>query len=186
MCTHFWLSLCAPSSTLRRQQICAPPNRPCMTIADQWRYDWDGFPRSNQPDIPASMLKVPVTRSVAARGTRFTTAYVPAPLCAPSRCVSSFLCTRIIAMMTSARASCLILIERNSFGCRGCLASGREYDMANVQSNSKDYPIDQSTFYMVMRNHGYGQPALRTLPCRLPPDSAPWHGLALQLPHLEA
>ena len=31
------------------------------------------------------MLDVPTTRKVASLGTRFTTAYVPAPVCAPSR-----------------------------------------------------------------------------------------------------
>jgi hypothetical protein len=56
-----------------------------LLFPDQWRFDWDGFERSNQPDIPGAMLHVPTTRSVAARGTRFTTAYVPAPVCAPSR-----------------------------------------------------------------------------------------------------
>lgn len=56
----------------------------------QWRYDWDGFTRDNQPDIPGPMLHVPTTRKVAASGTRFTTAYVPAPVCAPSRsCLAS-------------------------------------------------------------------------------------------------
>ena len=40
---------------------------------------------SNQPNIPGPLLRVPTTRAVAARGTRFTTAYVPAPVCAPSR-----------------------------------------------------------------------------------------------------
>lgn len=93
-----------------------------LLFPDQWRYDWDGFSRSNQPEIPGSMLRVPTTRSVAAAGTRFTTAYVPAPVCAPSR---------------------------------SCLASGREYDRANVPSNGFDYPINQTTFYDVLRAAGY-------------------------------
>ena len=61
-----------------------------LLFPDQWRYDWDGFTRDNQPDIPGPMLRVPTTRKVAAAGTRFTTAYVPAPVCAPSRsCLAS-------------------------------------------------------------------------------------------------
>ena len=56
-----------------------------LLFPDQWRYDWDGFARPNQPDIPGPMLRVPTTRKVAAAGTRFTTAYVPAPVCASSR-----------------------------------------------------------------------------------------------------
>ena len=102
-----------------------------LLFPDQWRYDWDGFTRSNQPDIPGPMLHVPNTRAVAAAGTRFTTAYVPAPVCAPSR---------------------------------SCLASGREYgsdaanggpgDWSHVLSNGYDYPINQTTFYTVMRERG--------------------------------
>jgi len=69
------------------------------------------------------MLHVPTTRKVAATGTRFTTAYVAAPVCAPSR---------------------------------SCLASGREYDAAGVLSNfANDYPVNQTTFYAVMRANGY-------------------------------
>lgn len=70
----------------------APKNAPniLLLFPDQWRYDWDGFSRTNQPDAPASLLRVPTTRKVAAAGTRFTTAYVPAPVCAPSRsCLAS-------------------------------------------------------------------------------------------------
>ena len=103
-----------------------------LLFPDQWRYDWDGFPRDNQPDIPGPMLKVPTTRKVAAAGTRFTTAYVPAPVCAPSR---------------------------------SCLASGREYgsteangelgNWSNVLSNGYDYPVNQTTFYDVLRARGY-------------------------------
>ena len=59
------------------------PNAPniLLLFPDQWRYDWDGYPRENQPAIPGSMLKVPTTRSVAARGTRFTTVRGRAPVC---------------------------------------------------------------------------------------------------------
>jgi len=35
------------------------------------------------------------------------------------------------------------------------LAAGREYDRANVPSNGYDYPVNQSTFYDVMRSAGY-------------------------------
>lgn len=103
----------------------APVDAPniLLLFPDQWRFDWDGFPRDNQPDVPAGLLRVPTTRRVAASGTRFTTAYVPAPVCAPSR---------------------------------SCLASGREYDAAGVLSNgANDYPINQTTFYAVLRSGGY-------------------------------
>jgi arylsulfatase A-like enzyme len=64
----------------------------------------------------------PTTRKVAAAGTRFTTAYVPAAVCAPSR---------------------------------SCLASGREYDHAGVRNNGFDFPVNETTFYMVLRQRGY-------------------------------
>eukprot|EP00747_Dinoflagellata_sp_TGD_P180629 gnl/TRDRNA2_/TRDRNA2_33406_c0_seq1.p1 gnl/TRDRNA2_/TRDRNA2_33406_c0~~gnl/TRDRNA2_/TRDRNA2_33406_c0_seq1.p1 ORF type:complete len:569 (-),score=65.92 gnl/TRDRNA2_/TRDRNA2_33406_c0_seq1:27-1733(-) len=44
---------------------------------DQWRWDWTGF------DAPA--VQLPSFAALAAKGTRFTHAYVPSPLCAPSR-----------------------------------------------------------------------------------------------------
>lgn len=54
---------------------------------DQWRYDWDGFHASPTGPIP---LDLPFLRSSAAKGVRFTQAYVPSPLCAPSRaCLAS-------------------------------------------------------------------------------------------------
>lgn len=65
---------------------------------------------------------MPTTRKIAAAGTRFTTAYVPAPVCAPSR---------------------------------SCLASAREYDHTGVPSNGFDFPINETTFYMVLRQRGY-------------------------------
>lgn len=102
--------------------IAATPPNILLLFPDQWRYDWDGFPRDNQPTSPGSLLHVPTTRTIAAAGTRFTTAYVPAPVCAPSR---------------------------------SCLAAGREYDLAGVPSNGYDYPINQTTFYDVMREQGY-------------------------------
>ena len=76
-----------PSPAPMPPQPAGPPKGPniLLLFPDQWRYDWDGFTRDNQPDIPGPMLHVPTTRKVASEGTRFTTAYVPAPVCAPSR-----------------------------------------------------------------------------------------------------
>jgi arylsulfatase A-like enzyme len=103
-----------------------------LLFPDQWRYDWDGFPRDNQPDIPGPMLHVPTTRKVAAEGTRFTTAYVPAPVCAPSR-------------------SCLA--SGREYG--SAAANGGPGNWSNVLSNGYDYPTNQTTFYDVMRARGY-------------------------------
>lgn len=66
----------------------APPGRPNLLLLfpDEWRYDWAGFPypHTSTPStrIP---LRTPVLAGIAANGTRFTQAYVPAPVCAPSR-----------------------------------------------------------------------------------------------------
>lgn len=38
---------------------------------------------------------------------------------------------------------------------RACLASGREYSRCGVRSNAQDYPLDQPTFYQVLRASGY-------------------------------
>lgn len=38
---------------------------------------------------------------------------------------------------------------------RACLASGREYDRCRVASNKVDYPLDQRTFYSLLRESGY-------------------------------
>ncbi|MEA2062147.1 MAG: sulfatase-like hydrolase/transferase [Gemmatimonadota bacterium] len=38
---------------------------------------------------------------------------------------------------------------------RACLASGKEYDRCRVVSNKVDYPIDQTTFYTILRDSGY-------------------------------
>jgi len=48
-----------------------------LIFPDQWRFDWAGF---DEPDVQA-----PNIAALASKGTRFTHAYVPAPLCAPSR-----------------------------------------------------------------------------------------------------
>lgn len=53
-----------------------------LLFPDQWRYDWDGFPTLPTGEIP---LHMPVTKSLAERGVRFTQAYVPSPVCTPSR-----------------------------------------------------------------------------------------------------
>jgi len=49
-----------------------------LLFPDGWRYDWDGLNAS----VP---IKMPFMRSMAARGVRFTQAYVPSPICTPSR-----------------------------------------------------------------------------------------------------
>jgi arylsulfatase A-like enzyme len=38
---------------------------------------------------------------------------------------------------------------------RACLASGKEYHRARVKDNSIDYPLDQRTFYTMLRDSGY-------------------------------
>ena len=48
-----------------------------LLFPDQWRFDWDG--RGTLP------LTLPSIRSLAQRGTHFRHAYVPAPVCSPSR-----------------------------------------------------------------------------------------------------
>ena len=90
-----------------------------LLFPDQWRYDWDGFHSLNTGPLP---LRMPNTQAVAKRGVRFTQAYVPAPVCAPSR---------------------------------SCLASGRQYDHTQVPSNGHDFPQNTTTFYAVLRSHGY-------------------------------
>jgi arylsulfatase len=89
-----------------------------LLFPDQWRSDWT-------PDNTnlSSVLPMPTYSSLRSRGTKFTHAFVPSPLCAPSR---------------------------------ACLAGGREYDAAGVPDNfSNDYPINQTTFYTLLREAGY-------------------------------
>ncbi len=38
---------------------------------------------------------------------------------------------------------------------RACLAAGKEYDNCRVASNGVDYPLDQPTFYTMLRESGY-------------------------------
>ena len=38
---------------------------------------------------------------------------------------------------------------------RACLASGKEYDDCRVPGNDVDYPLDQPTFYQMLRDSGY-------------------------------
>ena len=38
---------------------------------------------------------------------------------------------------------------------RACLASGKEYDRCGVPSNKVDYPLDQTTYYTLLREYGY-------------------------------
>ncbi len=38
---------------------------------------------------------------------------------------------------------------------RACLASGKEYDRCRVPSNQVNYPLDQPTFYSLLRSAGY-------------------------------
>jgi arylsulfatase len=58
-----------------------------LLVLDQWRYDWDGQHQHQQEQqvISHVPLHMPFLSSVALRGTQFRSAYVPTPLCAPSR-----------------------------------------------------------------------------------------------------
>lgn len=38
---------------------------------------------------------------------------------------------------------------------RACLASGKEYDRCQVASNGVDYPLNQTSFYQLLRDSGY-------------------------------
>ncbi|KAJ1455338.1 alkaline-phosphatase-like protein [Pelagophyceae sp. CCMP2097] len=56
-----------------------------LLFPDQWRFDWDSMHGEDGPP-----LRLPRLQKLAAEGTRFTQAYAPAPLCAPSRaCLAS-------------------------------------------------------------------------------------------------
>lgn len=55
----------------------AAPNL-LLVFLDQWRWDWAGFDDANK-------VRTPTLASIASKGTRFTHAFTPAPLCAPAR-----------------------------------------------------------------------------------------------------
>ena len=38
---------------------------------------------------------------------------------------------------------------------RACLAAGKEYERCGVASNAEDYPLDQTTYYKLLRDAGY-------------------------------
>jgi arylsulfatase A-like enzyme len=38
---------------------------------------------------------------------------------------------------------------------RGCLAAGKEYERCRVPNNGTDYPLDQTTYYQLLRDSGY-------------------------------
>src|SRR5260221_1293012 len=38
---------------------------------------------------------------------------------------------------------------------RACLASGKEYDGCRVRDNGEDYPVDQKTYYTLLKDSGY-------------------------------
>ncbi|HTM50470.1 MAG TPA: sulfatase-like hydrolase/transferase [Bryobacteraceae bacterium] len=38
---------------------------------------------------------------------------------------------------------------------RACLASGKEYENCRVRDNTEDYPLDQKTYYTLLRESGY-------------------------------
>lgn len=78
-------------STFRAAVLCCATaavvalNRPniLLLFPDQWRWDW----ASTVYGMP---LRMPVFDALVANGTRFAQAYVPSPLCAPSRaCLAS-------------------------------------------------------------------------------------------------
>ncbi|MBN2325991.1 MAG: sulfatase-like hydrolase/transferase [Candidatus Omnitrophica bacterium] len=86
-----------------------------LLLPDQHRFDWISTTR----EIP---VRTPALESLSKRGVRFTRAFCPSPLCAPSR---------------------------------ASLASGKEYSRCRVKNNGVDYPLDQTTFYTLLRNAGY-------------------------------
>jgi len=63
---------------------CNPPPNFLILFPDQWRSDWAGSLEG------LSSLHMPFFDSLAKNGTRFRNAFVPSPLCAPSRaCLTS-------------------------------------------------------------------------------------------------
>jgi len=86
-----------------------------LLLPDQHRFDWTGL-------NPALPLRTPNLNRLAERGTTFTHALCPSPLCAPSR---------------------------------ASLAAGKAYPRCRVANNQEDYPLDQPTFYGLLREAGY-------------------------------
>jgi arylsulfatase A-like enzyme len=66
-----------------------PPNI-LLFFPDEWRYDWGGLKNNPYYTADELPLRTPNFDAIAARGTRFSRAYVGAPVCAPSRaCLAS-------------------------------------------------------------------------------------------------
>jgi arylsulfatase len=107
----------APLAAAAGLEGAAPARRPniLLLFPDQHRFDWTGA-------NPALPLRTPHLDALAKRGTTFTRAVVPSPVCAPSR---------------------------------ACLAAGKEYGRCRVPNNKHDYPLDQPTYYSLLRESGY-------------------------------
>ena len=105
----------------------APAGSPNLLLLfpDQRRFDWDGITPQDE-HVPGALLRVPTIRAAAAKGTRFTSAYVPAPVCAPSR-----------SCLASGR-------EYDAMSAT-----------AGVPSNGHDYNPNTTTIYSVLRSAGY-------------------------------
>ena len=77
--------ICAATSIGGTPPLGYQPNI-LLLFPDEWRFDWDGFRKDNG----AVPLSVPNLHAFAEKGTRFQHAYVPAPVCSPSRsCLAS-------------------------------------------------------------------------------------------------
>ena len=61
-----------------------PPNI-MMLFPDQWRYEWHSLDVPGRLPGGKAAVRTPTLAALAARGTLFERAYVPTPLCAPSR-----------------------------------------------------------------------------------------------------
>jgi len=68
-------------SASREREREARPNF-VFFFPDGWRFDWDGFA---WPHVETPPLRLPTLKKLAAGGVRFTQAYVPSPICQPSR-----------------------------------------------------------------------------------------------------
>eukprot|EP00971_Amphidinium_carterae_P313671 6234290-Amphidinium_carterae.1 len=80
------ISIVLEVTAVQRAGNLSKPNL-LLLFPDQWRYDWDGLTKPGGKELP---LKMPTLKKVASDGVRFTQAYVPAPVCAPSRaCLAS-------------------------------------------------------------------------------------------------